>query len=130
MASIFSKIVNGEIPAQKIAEDERFLAFLSIQPLRIGHTLVIPKKEVDYLFDLDDRLLSDLMLFSKKIAIAIKKAYPCRKVAVLVYGLEVAHAHVHLVPVDGTPGEIHFANARPVKGEDLLKSAEKIRACL
>ena len=99
MASIFSRIVNNEIPAYKVAEDEKFLAFLDISPVTKGHTLVIPKKEVDYLFDLDDDLYTGLHLFAKKVAAAIKKAVNCKKVGVLVLGLEVPHAHLHLIPM-------------------------------
>jgi len=100
MATIFSKIVSGEIPAFKIAENDRFMAFLDINPLAKGHTLVIPKKEVDYLFDLDDLIYTDCFLFAKKVAVAIKKVIPCMKVGVAVLGLEVAHAHIHLIPVN------------------------------
>jgi histidine triad (HIT) family protein len=100
MASIFSKIVNGEIPAHKVAEDERFLAFLDINPLAKGHTLVIPKQEVDYLFDLNDELYADYFVFAKKVAVATKKVIPCEKVGVAVVGLEVAHAHIHLIPIN------------------------------
>jgi len=100
MASIFSKIVNGEIPSYKIAEDDRFLAFLDIFPLAKGHTLVIPKKEIDYLFDLDDKLYADCFVFAKKVAVAIKKIVPCEKVGIAVVGLEVPHAHIHLIPVN------------------------------
>jgi len=100
MPSIFSKIVSGDIPSYKIAEDDRFFAFLDINPLAEGHTLVIPKQETDYLFDLDDEQYKDLFLFAKKIAIAIKKAVPCKKVGIAVVGLEVAHAHIHLVPLN------------------------------
>jgi histidine triad (HIT) family protein len=99
MASIFTKIVHGEIPSYKIAEDENFYAFLDIFPLAQGHTLVIPKKEVDYLFDLDDELYIGLQLFAKKVARALKEAIPCVKVGVAVLGLEVPHAHIHLVPM-------------------------------
>ncbi|HNW69245.1 MAG TPA: HIT family protein [Bacteroidales bacterium] len=100
MPSIFSKIVAGDIPSYKIAEDERFFAFLDINPLAEGHTLVIPKQETDYLFDLDDEQYKDLFLFAKKIAAAIKEAVPCKKVGIAVVGLEVAHAHIHLVPLN------------------------------
>ncbi len=100
MSSIFSKIVSGDIPCYKIAEDSRFFAFLDINPLAEGHTLVIPKQETDYLFDLDDELYKGLFLFSKKIALAIKKTIPCKKVGIAVVGLEVAHAHIHLVPLN------------------------------
>lgn len=100
MTSIFSKIVSGDIPAYKVAEDDRFLAFLDINPLAEGHTLVIPKQEVDYLFDLDDKLYADYFVFAKKVAVAIKKVVPCEKVGIAVIGLEVAHAHIHLIPIN------------------------------
>ena len=100
MASIFTRIVNGEIPCYKIAENENFLAFLDIMPLTKGHTLVIPKKEVDYIFDLDDTLYTGLMQFSKQVAVAIKKAIPCERIGMAVVGLEVPHAHVHLIPMN------------------------------
>ncbi len=99
MPSIFTKIVNGEIPCFKVAEDEKHLAFLDISPLTKGHTLVIPKTETDYLFDLDDAAYSDLMLFCKKISDAIKKSQDCKRIAMSVIGLEVPHAHVHLIPI-------------------------------
>jgi histidine triad (HIT) family protein len=98
MSSIFTKIVNGEIPSYKIAEDKNYYAFLDIFPLAKGHTLVIPKKEVDYLFDLDDEIYIGLQVFAKKIAVALKRAIPCEKVGVAVLGLEVPHAHIHLIP--------------------------------
>jgi len=107
MATIFSKIVNGEIPCYKVAEDSQYLAFLDIFPVAAGHVLVIPKKETDYLFDLNDRDLSGLMLFSKRVALAIKKAIPCKKVGVAVLGLEVAHAHMHLIPLN-SESDINF----------------------
>jgi len=109
MASIFTKIVNGEIPAYKVAEDENYLAFLDIFPVAKGHTLVIPKKEVDYLFDLDDELYSGLQLFAKKVASGLKKAIPCEKVGVLVLGLEVPHAHIHLVPMQSEADLLNFS---------------------
>ena len=111
MASIFTKIVNGEIPCYKVAEDEHFLAFLDIFPLAIGHVLVIPKAETDYLFDLDDQNYAGLMLFSKRVAIALKKAIPCKKVGVVVLGLEVPHAHIHLVPLN-SESDINFSKAK------------------
>jgi histidine triad (HIT) family protein len=111
MASIFTKIVNGEIPSYKVAEDENFLAFLDIFPLAIGHVLVIPKAEIDYLFDLDDQNYVALMLFSKRVAIALKKAIPCKKVGVAVLGLEVPHAHIHLVPLNNE-SDINFSKAK------------------
>ena len=100
MPSIFSKIVAGEIPSYKIAEDENFFAFLDISPMAKGHTLVIPKKEVDYLFDLDEDLLKDMSVFSKKVAKAIEKAIPCKRVGMMVIGMEVPHAHIHLIPIN------------------------------
>jgi histidine triad (HIT) family protein len=100
MATIFSKIINGEIPAYKVAESDNFMAFLDINPLAEGHTLVIPKKETDYIFDMEDKEYADFFLFAKKVAHAIKSVVPCTKVGVAVIGLEVAHAHIHLVPID------------------------------
>jgi len=111
MASIFTKIVNGEIPCYKVAEDESYLAFLDIFPLTVGHVLVIPKVETDYLFDLDDQKFAGLMLFSKRIAIALKKAIPCKKVGVAVLGLEVPHAHIHLVPLN-SESDINFSKSK------------------
>lgn len=130
MPSIFTKIIKGEIPCHKILEDEKYFAFLEIRPLKPGHTLVIPKKETDYFFDLDDKEMARLMAFSKKVAAAVKKAAVCEKVAVVVYGLAVRHAHVHLIPVDGTPGELDFRNQRDEAPEELAQMAKKIRACL
>lgn len=100
MESVFSRIVAGDIPSYKIAEDENFYAFLDISPLMKGHTLVVPKKEVDYIFDLDDKVLADMMVFSKKVAVAIKKAIPCERVGVVILGMEVPHAHIHLIPIN------------------------------
>lgn len=99
MASIFTKIINGEIPCHKIAESEHYFAFLDINPWEKGHTLVIPKKEIDYIFDLDTETYEGLMNFSKKVALAIEQAIPCKRIGVLVEGLEVPHAHVHLIPI-------------------------------
>jgi histidine triad (HIT) family protein len=101
MATIFTRIVNGEIPCYKIAETDQFLAFLDINPLAEGHTLVIPKREVDYLFDLTEEEIASLMVFARKIARAIGKVMPCKRVGVAVIGLEVPHAHIHLVPING-----------------------------
>src|SRR5690554_1920871 len=109
MASIFTKIVRGEIPAYKVAEDDNYLAFLDISPAAKGHTLVIPKKEVDYLFDLDDELYAGLQLFAKKVATGLKKAVPCKKVGVLVLGLEVPHAHIHLIPMQNENDVLNFS---------------------
>ena len=130
MPSIFTKIIRGEIPCHKILEDEKYFSFLEIRPLKPGHTLVIPKKETDYFFDLNDTEMAGLMSFSKKVAAAVKKAAACEKVAVVVYGLAVRHAHVHLIPVDGTPGELDFRNQRDAAAEDLAGMAQKIRAFL
>ena len=107
MASIFSKIVAGEIPCYKVAEDDHYLAFLDIFPIATGHLLVIPKIETDYLFDLDNNYLSGLMLFSKRVALALRKAIPCKKVGVAVLGLEVSHAHIHLIPLN-SESDINF----------------------
>jgi histidine triad (HIT) family protein len=100
MSSIFSKIVSGEIPSYKVAEDENFLAFLDVNPLVKGHVLVIPKQEVDYIFDLEDDLLAGLNLFAKKVAIKMKRILPCQRIGVTVIGLEVPHAHIHLMPIN------------------------------
>lgn len=107
--TIFSKIVAGEIPSYKVAEDDRYYAFLDINPLQWGHTLVIPKQEVDYIFDLDDDTLAGLQVFAKKVAKAIQKTIPCRKVGQAVLGLEVPHAHIHLVPLR-SEGDMDFRN--------------------
>ena len=101
MSNIFSKIISGEIPSHKVAETSEYLAFLDINPLKEGHVLVIPKIDVDYVFDLDDDVYSGLMIFAKIVAIALKKAIPCTKIGVTIIGLEVHHAHVHLIPIDG-----------------------------
>jgi histidine triad (HIT) family protein len=111
MASIFSRIVSGEIPSYKIAENDLFLAILDAFPLKRGHTLVIPKKEVDYLFDLDDETYLDLMDFTREVAIAIKATIPCERVSMHVIGLEVPHAHIHLVPIN-TMGDCHFSQEK------------------
>jgi len=100
MPTVFTRIVNGEIPCYKVAEDDRCLAFLDINPLAKGHTLVIPKKEIDYLFDVEDDLYGDMWLFSKKVALAIEKVVPCQRIGIAVLGLEVPHAHIHLVPIN------------------------------
>jgi len=126
MASIFTKIVNGEIPAYKVAEDENFLAFLDIFPVAKGHTLVIPKKEVDYLFDLDDEMYAGLQLFAKKVARGLKKAIPCLKVGVLVLGLEVPHAHIHLVPMQNEADLLNFSKKQKFSPEEFKEIAEII----
>jgi len=126
MASIFSKIVNGEIPAYKVAEDENYLAFLDIFPVAKGHILVIPKKEVDYLFDLDDELYAGLQLFAKKVATGLKKAIPCQKVGVLVLGLEVPHAHIHLIPMQNEADLLNFSKKQKFTPEEFQKIKEII----
>ena len=108
MASIFTKIVNGEIPCYKVAESEIFLAFLDVHPLAKGHTLVIPKKEIDYIFDIDDKLLQEYIVFAKSVAHAIEKAIPCKRIGVSVIGLEVPHAHIHLIPMNNV-SEMNFS---------------------
>lgn len=126
MSSIFSKIVKGEIPCYKVAEDANFLAFLDITPIRRGHVLVIPKVETDYIFDLEDTELGALFVFSKKVARKIKNVYPCKKVGITVIGLEVPHAHVHLVPMNSL-SDMNFAQPKLSLTQDELKEiAEKI----
>jgi len=128
MSSIFSKIVQGEIPCHKIAEDDQFLAFLDVMPLVEGHTLVIPKQEIDYIFDLDPEVLADLMKFAQRIAPAVKKAIPCKRIGVAVIGLEVPHAHVHLVPLNRML-DINFSQEKlKLSQESLAKTAEHIRS--
>ena len=107
MATIFSRIIQGEIPCYKIAENDKFFAFLDINPLSAGHTLVVPKKEIDYLFNIEDEELGQMMVFAKKVAAAIEKAIPCKRIAVAVIGLEVPHAHIHLVPIS-REGDLDF----------------------
>ena len=119
MSSIFSKIVAGEIPCFKVAEDDNYLAFLDITPLRRGHVLVIPKKETDYIFDLTDESISGIFVFSKKVAHSIKKAFPCKKVGVTIIGLEVPHAHIHLIPMNSM-ADMNFAQEKLVLGNDEL----------
>jgi len=111
MPTIFTKIVNGDIPSYKIAENDRFYAFLDINPVAKGHTLVIPKKEIDYLFDIQDDLFQDFFLFAKKVAIGLKKAIPCEKVGLVVIGLEILHAHIHLIPLN-TMDDINFSKPK------------------
>lgn len=128
MATIFSKIINGELPAHKIAEDENFLAFLDINPLAKGHTLVIPKKETDYIFDVEDEEYSGLWKFAKKAAKMIEAKMPCERIGVAVIGLEVAHAHIHLVPINNV-SDINFARPKlDLSQEDLAEIAELIKS--
>lgn len=130
MATIFSRIIAGEIPSYKIAEDDRYYAFLDINPMAKGHTLVVPKQETDYIFDLDDAQLSGLSLFAAKVAKAIEKAIPCERVGVMVVGLEVPHAHVHLIPIR-KEGDMNLSNPKlSFTTEELTEIAALIRAAL
>jgi histidine triad (HIT) family protein len=126
MATIFSKIIKGEIPCYKIAEDEKYFAFLDINPLKAGHTLVVPKQEIDYIFDLDDDQLAGLIVFSKKVGIAIRNAIPCNRIGIAILGLEVPHAHIHLVPMDSME-DVNFRNPKlKFTPEEFKGIAEKI----
>lgn len=126
MASIFSRIIAGEIPSYKIAENDKFYAFLDINPLQKGHTLVVPKKETDYIFDIDDNDLAEMMVFAKKVAVAIKEAIPCIKIGVAVIGLEVRHAHIHLVPMQ-KEGDLNFSNKKmTLPAEEMEQIAKAI----
>jgi histidine triad (HIT) family protein len=130
MASIFTKIINGEIPCYKITEDERYFAFLDINPLAKGHTLVIPKKEIDNLFNLDDELFQGLCLFAKRIANAMEKTIVCKKVGIAVVGLEVPHAHIHLIPINGIY-DIDFSKPKlKLTKEEFLEIAERVAKAL
>ncbi len=125
MASLFTKIIKGEIPAHKIMEDEQFLAFLDINPIKPGHTLVIPKHEIDYIFDIEDDLLSDFMIFAKQVSRKISAAIPCKRIGIMVCGLEVPHAHIHLIPTDAIT-DLNFQNAKPANAKELEEIALKI----
>jgi len=125
MSSLFSKIAKGEIGAYKVAENEKYLAFLDIFPLQKGHTLVIPKKETDYIFDLDDEQYKGLMLFAKEVAKKIKKVIPCNRIGVTVIGLEVPHAHVHLIPIS-KERDMNFTNSKLSLSEDEFESIAKM----
>jgi histidine triad (HIT) family protein len=129
MPSIFTKIINGEIPCHKIAETEDYFAFLDVFPCASGHTLVVPKKEIDYLFDMSDELYLGLMAFAKSIEPAIKKAVPCKRVGVAVIGLEVPHAHIHLIPMNSL-NDMNFNSKIKISQEELSEIAESIRANL
>jgi histidine triad (HIT) family protein len=129
MSSIFTKIINGEIPCYKIAEDDNFLAFLDVNPNAKGHTLCVPKQEIDKIFDLDDDLYLGLMKFSKKIAIALEKTVPCNRIGMAVIGLEVPHAHVHLIPLNEM-GEMTFKNKVSLTKEEFEALAKSIQANL
>ena len=127
MSTLFTKIINGEIPCHKIAEDDKYFAFLDISPLAMGHTLVIPKAEVDYIFDLEDEVLAGLNLFAKRVAKAVEKSVECKRIGVAVIGLEVPHTHIHLVPLNAI-GDLNFSNPKlnPAQ-EDLAEMAARIR---
>ena len=126
MATLFTKIVNGEIPCYKVAENDEFLAFLDIMPLKLGHVLVIPKIEVDYIFDIEDDLLGRMMIFAKSVAKKIEKAFPCNRIGVTVIGLEVPHAHIHLIPIDKLD-DMNFAKPKlSVSPEELEKIVKQI----
>ena len=127
MATLFTRIVKGEIPCHKILEDENYLAFLDIRPINPGHTLVITKKEIEYIFDVEDELLSGLVIFAKKVARLIQQEIPCKKIGMMVAGLEVPHVHIHLVPIFEVT-DLNFAKAKPTPHEELAKIAERIRA--
>lgn len=124
MATIFSRIVKGEIPCYKIAEDEHFFAFMDINPVAKGHTLVIPKREVDYIFALDDNEIADMMVFAKNVAKAIEKAVPCKRIGVAVIGLEVPHAHIHLIPIN-QEGDMDFKKEHVHMTEEEFKEIQK-----
>ena len=126
MASIFTKIINGEIPSYKIAEDDNYYAFLDISPLAKGHTLVVPKKEVDYIFNLEDDVLAGLHIFSKKVAKAIESIVPCQRIGIAVIGLEVPHTHIHLIPINNV-SDIDFSREKlTLPNEEMLEIAKKI----
>lgn len=129
MASLFTRIIRGEIPCQRVHEDDRYVAFLDIRPINAGHTLVVPRREVDYVFDLDDEMLSGLLLFARPVARAIQTVTACRRVAIMVAGLEVPHAHVHLVPFH-QEGDLTFARAQAATPAALAEMAAKLRAQL
>ena len=125
--SIFTKIIKGEMPCYKIAEDDRFIAFLDVFPIKKGHTLVVPKAQIDYLFDLDDSLLSDLMIFAKKVSQKMQSAISCERIGIAVIGLEVPHAHIHLVPLD-TVGYIDFSQPKlQLSAKEMTEIADSIR---
>ncbi|MFC2758912.1 HIT family protein [Hallella multisaccharivorax] len=125
MATIFSKIAAGEIPSYKCAENDRFYAFLDINPVKKGHTLVVPRKEVDYIFDMSDNDLAAFEVFAKKVAVALRKAFPCKKVAQVVLGLDVNHAHIHLIPID-SEADVDFHKHVKLSEEEMKETADKI----
>lgn len=129
MPTIFTRILSGEIPSAKLYEDDLFYAFLDVRPIRMGHALLIPKQEIDYIFDLPDELLQKMLTTARPIAKAIEQHIPCEKIGLMVAGLEVRHCHLHLVPIDDV-GDLNFGKARPADFADLQTLAEKIRGTL
>lgn len=130
MASIFTRVIKREIPGHIVAEDDRFIAFLDIMPLVEGHTLVVPKVENDYIFDLDDKTLTDLMVFAKKVAKGVRKAIPCKRIGIAVIGLEVPHTHIHLVPMNSM-GDINFSNPKiKVAPERMTELMQRIKEAI
>lgn len=128
--SIFTRIINREIPGQIVAENDKFIAFLDIMPLVVGHTLVVPKKEVDYIYDMTDEDLKEIHVFAKKVAVGIRKAIPCKRIGIAVIGLEVPHAHIHLVPMN-TADDLNFTRPKlKPTAEELAAAADKIRMSL
>ena len=128
MASIFTKIIDSEIPSYKIAENDKFLAFLDVMPLSLGHTLVVPKQEIDYLYDLPDELLGELFIFSKKVAKKLEKAIDCQRIGVSVIGLEVPHAHVHLIPINNV-SDMNFSKPKLKVSSEELEKIENLINC-
>jgi histidine triad (HIT) family protein len=127
VGSIFTKIINREIPSHVVAEDERFIAFLDVSPLAKGHTLVVPKQEIDYIFNVPDTLLADLIVFAKVVALKVEKAVPCKRIGVSVIGLEVPHTHIHLIPIN-TVSDMNFSRPKlAFSAEEMSEVAEKIR---
>lgn len=127
MATIFTRIINGEIPCYKVAEDDRHIAFLDINPVAPGHTLVVPKREESYLFNLSDSELADLNIFAKRVAKALEKAVPCKRIGVTVIGLEVPHAHIHLIPIS-SEADMNFANKKQLPAEEMSAICEKVKS--
>lgn len=127
MATIFTRIINGEIPCYKVAEDDRHIAFLDINPVAPGHTLVVPKREESYLFNLSDSELADLNIFAKRVAKALEKAVPCKRIGVTVIGLEVPHAHIHLIPIS-SEADMNFANKKQLPAEEMSAICENVKS--
>jgi histidine triad (HIT) family protein len=127
VATVFSQIIKGEIPSYKVAENEHFYAFLDIRPLNPGHTLVIPREEVDYIFDMEDQMLADMIVFAKKVARAIENVVPCKRIGVAVIGLEVPHAHIHLSPINGVH-DLDFSRCKTLPSEKMEELAGLIRS--